>query len=385
LDPAVGYDTDYLTNDGSDWSLGTPSDVYGGHGVHDAQADFDGNIWFAYNVTSPDITYGRIDAKSGEVKFIKIPGKGGLAAGGHGITRDQNGNLWANVGPGPEQGSISGLAKIEPSTQKIDIFRPTKGLSGVGGTIDVDGKGYIWAATNTGAIRFDPKTEEWKEFKSVTQIDSDGNPETYGVAATRDGNAFWGQMDIDIVGMGNSETGQSAEVRLPPLKQYLDMLSPEERQLNLTSGSDFHTAVIQAQGPRRLGADKNADVVWVCDSWGGNLARIDTHTLKLTIVPLPSPDNHPYHATVDSNHNVWVNMMDEDRVMRYDPKAGKWDSFPLPTLGAESRYVSLLEHDGPMQVIVPYSRARKVARIVIRTPETMQALKNQAQQQQAQR
>src|SRR5262249_43679976 len=160
--------------------------------------------------------------------------------------------------------------------------------------------GFIWASTNTGSIRFDPRTKEWKEFKSVTQIDSDGNPDTYGVAGTRDGNAFWAQMDIDIVGKSDIETGKSAEIKLPPVKEYLDMLSPEERKLNLTSGSDFHTAVIQAQGPRRLGADKNADVVWVCDSWGGNLARIDTRTLKTTFVPLPSPDNHPYQAAVDS-------------------------------------------------------------------------------------
>src|SRR3989475_9522641 len=34
--------------DGSDWSLGTPSGMNHFNGVHDAQADFAGNIWFTY-------------------------------------------------------------------------------------------------------------------------------------------------------------------------------------------------------------------------------------------------------------------------------------------------------------------------------------------------
>src|SRR5436305_1697854 len=34
------------SNDGSDWSLGTPSGLNHLNGVHDAQADLDGNIWF---------------------------------------------------------------------------------------------------------------------------------------------------------------------------------------------------------------------------------------------------------------------------------------------------------------------------------------------------
>jgi virginiamycin B lyase len=385
VDPAQGYDTEYITNTGSDWSLGTPSSSYDAHGIHDAQADLDGNIWFAYNIASPDISYGRIDAKTGEVKFIKVPGRGGAAASGHGITRDRQGNLWANIGPGPEAGSLSGLARIEPASQKIDVFRPDKGQAGVGGTIDVDGKGFVWASTNTGATRFDPNSHEWKEFKSPTQIDSDGNPDTYGVAATRDGNAFWAQMNIDMVARSDIETGKTAEIKVPAIKEYLDLFSPEAQQMNLTSGSSFTVGAVQGEGPRRLGADKNGDVVWVCDSWGSNLARIDTKTNKLTLVPLPSSYDHPYQAQVDSNHNVWVNMMNDDRVLRYDPKAGKWDSFPLPSMGSESRYVSLLERDGQLQVIVPYQRARKVARLIIRTPEEMQALKNQVQWQQAQR
>ena len=382
LGPEAESDTKYLTNDGSDWSLGTPSSLNGGHGIHDAQADFAGNIWFTYNVPSPDITYGRIDAKTGEVKTFKLPGKGGLAAASHGMTRDQQGIIWADLrGSATAQGIGGALSRIDPKTQKIEVFTTPPNVAGPASTVDVDGQGFVWASTNRGAVRFDPKSHEFKEFQSITQVDSNGSGNSYGIAADRAGNAWWGQMGIDIVGKADIETGKSAEIRLPPVKEQMDLLTPEDRKMNEMTGSDFHTGTPWAQGPRRMGADKNGDVVWVCDSYGGNLLRIDTRTMKTTFVSMPSADDAPYHAAVDSNHNVWVNMMDDDRIMKYDPKTSRWTAFALPTLGAETRYVSLLEKDGSMQLVIPYSRARKVARMTIRTIEELQVLRNQIQQQ----
>jgi hypothetical protein len=41
----------------------------------------------------------------------------------------------------------------------------------------------------------------------------------------------------------------------------------------------------------------------------------------------------------------------------------------------------MVERDGKMEIILPYSRARRVARMTFRTREDIQALKQQAQQQ----
>jgi hypothetical protein len=99
-------------------------------------------------------------------------------------------------------------------------------------------------------------------------------------------------------------------------------------------------------------------------------------------VPLPRPDAlQPYQASVDSNHNVWTNIMNRDEVMKFDVRTSQWTEYPVPTLGAEMRYFSILEHNGSMQLIMPYSRTRKVARMTFRTQEDMQALKKQVQQQ----
>jgi virginiamycin B lyase len=374
----------YVSNNGSDWSLGTPSSLNGAHGVHDAQADLDGNIWFSYNVPNRIATVGRVDAHTGAVKWFKVDGLTGLAANGHGITRDQQGNIWFHVSPGV-QGGPGRLVKIDPATQKIDVYAPPAGTDGpttVAGTIDIDGKDKVWVTTGVGAVRFDPDTRQFTDFKSPIYKNEDGIGNTYGLAADGDGNGWWAQMNMDVVTKGDIETGQATQVKIPEVASVKTQFSDGEKKMYQSAGSTWNTAMPWAEGPRRMGADKNGHIVWVCDWWGGNLAKIDTRTLKVTMVPLPRPDaQQPYQAAVDNEHNVWMNIMNGDEVLKYDPKSNKWTEYPFPTLGAETRYVSLLEKDGRLQVILPYSRARKVARITFRTNEDLRQLKAQVGQQ----
>ncbi len=383
LDPSFGYETEYPTNNGSDWSLGTPSALNGNHGVHDAQADFNGNIWFSNNVASRLISVGRIDAKTGEVRYIKIPDLRGNPALGHGIVRDAQGILWFNINM--NGAGQNALGRLDPNTEKVDIFTTPKGMTPVtqvATSLDVDGNGKIWVTAGTGALRFDPQTQQFTEFKSNSFYTPDGDGRTYGIAGDSLGNGWWAEMGIDIVGHGDIETGKSLEVKLPPMPGQREKFSSEQLKVLDMSGSSFDTGVPWSEGPRRMGADKTGDFVWVCDWWGGNLAKIDIRTQKTTLVPLPRPDaQQPYQAAVDSRHNVWTNLMNADEVLKFDPKTSQWTEYQLPTLGAETRYFSILERNGAMQVILPYSRTRKVARMTFRTKEEIQALKNQAQHQ----
>ena len=116
----------YATNNGSDWSLGTPSSFFGQHGVHDAQSDLDGNIWFSVNVPNPWASLGRVDAKTGETKFFRVEGLHGLAANGHGAYRDQQGHLWFNISPGEEKGPGRLIESIPRRKRFRCIRRPTQ-------------------------------------------------------------------------------------------------------------------------------------------------------------------------------------------------------------------------------------------------------------------
>src|SRR5262249_26538636 len=68
LDPDAGLPKNFVQNDGSDWSLGTPSVLIPGWGVHDAWLDLDGELWFTCNIANRRTTIGKIDSKTGEVK-----------------------------------------------------------------------------------------------------------------------------------------------------------------------------------------------------------------------------------------------------------------------------------------------------------------------------
>jgi len=377
IDPDAGLTPEQIGNDGSDWSLGTPSTLIPGYGVHDAWLDLDGNIWFTCNVPNRYVTVARIDTKTGVVKPLKVNGQNGLAAPTHGLTRDPNGILWFNINPGK-----GGLGRLDPKTEKVQVYIPPQGMAPTGGatTVDFDGKGFIWSSSPFGALRFDPETEKFIEFKSVTYKTDNGTGVTYGLAADRDGNGWWAEMTLDIIGRGDPVSGKASEIRLPPVQAELDRASAADKAFYASyAPPDFNSPFPWSQGPRRMGTDKNADVLWVGNSWGANLARIDTKTQELSFVPLPGAQQ-PYHAVVDAGHNVWTNAWMTDQVLRYDPAAKSWTAFDMPTRGSEARYVSLLERDGRMQVVLPYFRARKVAVMSFRSEADLAALKAQAGQ-----
>ena len=366
--------------DGSDWSLGTKSSMNHVAGVHDAQMDFNGNIWVTFAHTSLETTIARIDGKTGAVKNFKLGDQRGIAAGTHGITRDENGILWFNTRSNVQR-SRGSLAKIDPKTEKITVYIPPEPMSGTAGTLDADLNGHVWVTAPDGALRFNIKEERFTEFKSVTYKNQYGTATVYGLAADRTGNGWWLLMSQDLIDYGDIKTGKSVEFKLPPEKAVMDNLTAEQKKMYETfQPPDFNTPFAWAQAPRRMGADKNGDYVYVGNSFGGTLAKINIHTKETTLVPLPNPEAHqPYQIGVDKGHNVWTNLWSTDKVAKYDPSANQWTLFDLPTRGTESRHISLLERDGqPLRVIIPYERARKVAVLTPRSEAEIQALKAQA-------
>ena len=103
-------------------------------------------------------------------------------------------------------------------------------------------------------------------------------------------------MILDTIGVGNGETGKASEIKLAPVKAEMDRLRPDERKFYETYNQpDFNSPMPWAQGPRRMGTDKNADVLWVGNSWGANFAAHRYPHAQTTFVPLPG-EQQPYHV-----------------------------------------------------------------------------------------
>jgi streptogramin lyase len=366
-------------NNGSDWTMGTPSRI--GSMPHDAAADLDGNLWFAVVVPTKTASVGRIDAKTGAVKFFKVAAQNGNAANAHGLIRDASGIIWFNVWM-----PRGGIARINPATEKIDVFLPPPGMTAIDGpvTIDYDGQGKIWATTPQGALRLDPESGSFIEYKSVNAKTANGGiGSTYGIAGTADGNAWWTQMAFDTIDRSDTKTGKSTEWKLPPVPEEAKLVNDEDRKFYATyAPKDIGTPYPWSQGPRRIGIDRATGVIWAADSWGGSLLRIDTNTADMKFIPFPNPvSNQPYHAIPDQEHNVWAPLWTTDEIAKYEPATGKWTMFDLPTRGTEIRIVSLLEKPGVKELVFAYARSSKVAAMTFRSEADIAAAKQAAARQ----
>jgi streptogramin lyase len=374
LNPDAGIGTRYNANDGTDWSMGTTSKL--GQLPHDGALGLDGTIYFTSNNPNRGVTIGKVDPRTGAVKYLKADAANGLAATAHGLVRDRSGNLWFDVNPGRRA-----LGKLDTTTDKISIYQTPEGMSPLGGavTIDVDGKGMVWASTPRGAVRFNPVAEKFTEFKSsIPENNPRGLGATYGAAGDRDGNGWWSQMAMDTVYKGDIATGKAIEVKMPDVE--VDRLFGEDRAFyEKVSDLGFNAPLPWSQGPRRMGTDKNADLLWVCNSFGSSFAKINTKTLETTIVPLPDPAMQAYHIVVDSKHHVWGNLWTSDRIVRLDPATNTWTVFDLPVRGTEIRHIALLERGDRISVVMPVYRTSQMGVLTLRSDAELAALKAKAQ------
>jgi streptogramin lyase len=374
LNPDAGIGTRYNPNDGTDWSLGTTSKM--GQLPHDGALGLDGTIYFTCNNPNRGVTIGKVDAVTGAVKFLKADAANGLAATAHGLVRDRAGNLWFDINPGRRA-----LGKLDTATEKITIYQTPASMAPVGGavTIDVDGKGMVWASTPSGAVRFDPVAEKFTEFKSsIPEKNPRGSGATYGAAGDREGNGWWAQMAMDTVYKGDVASGKVIEIKMPDVK--VDRLFGADRAFyEKVSDLGFNAPLPWSQGPRRMGTDKNADLLWVGNSFGSSWARINTKTLETTIVPLPDPAMQAYHIVVDSKHKVWGNLWTSDRIVRLDPGTNTWTIFDLPVRGTEIRHIALLERGDKVFVVMPVYRTSQMGVMTVRSEAELAALRTKAQ------
>jgi streptogramin lyase len=373
LNPDAGIGTRYNPNDGTDWSLGTTSKM--GQLPHDGAMGLDGTIYFTCNNPNLGVTIGKVDPGTGAVKFLKTDSVKGHAATAHGIARDAAGNFWFDIDPGRRA-----LGKLDTATDKITVYQTPADMAPVGGavTIDVDGKGMVWASTPAGAVRFDPATEKFTEFKSRPPgATPRGAGATYGAAGDRDGNGWWAQMAMDTVYKGDVASGKAIEIRMPDAKTFA--MSAEDRAFyNSVSDLGFNAPLPWSHGPRRMGTDKNADLLWVGNSWSASFAKINTRTLETVIVPLPDPTMQAYHIAVDSKHHVWGNLWTSDRIVRLDPATNTWTVFDLPVRGTEIRHIALHERGGKVFVVVPVYRTSQMGVMTVRGEAELAALKSKA-------
>ncbi len=264
-------------HNGSDWSFGTPGKSAD---VHDAQIDFNGNLWFTDWTPNMVRTLGRIDGKTGVETDIRVEGQNGYAAATHAIVRDANGIIWFNCKV-QEGGNSGRLVRLDPSTGKYELFKPPDSIPTVGDFLDWDGKGKIWVAAGAGEsrlgiLRFDPDTKTFTYFKAPWgEGVGDGHSGLYGVAADSQGNGWYSLYSANMEARADNETGKTMAIDLPKRPDNGLFTEQEKKVFAMEGGNAFFWGQPWAQGPRRPGADKRGNFVWVPGWYSHTLLKID--------------------------------------------------------------------------------------------------------------
>ena len=347
-------------DNGSDWSMGTPSRFIG-RAAHDVWADADGQIWIADDMV-PQRTFAKLDPSTGAVTDFAIKDHEGKTIGTHSVVVDHTGKVW-----GTGEGDF---VMLDPRTGQLEHFeRPADMSATVGGTLDVDSKGNPWATSRNGAITLDAATGEYTHYEAPP-IEGDvcgmecGRWGTYGITVDRDDNAWITQPGLDRIVKVDSRTGRTTAVNLEPL--VMPEATEVDRQRRRTVRASQNSAPLQHKAPRRNAADPNADVVWTALYTSDRIARIDTKTNQVTEYPLPTRYSSPYALAVDKNGVVWINTMNHDALTKFDPKTERFTEYFLPTRGTEIRHVQVDNRTSPPTVWAPYNRTNKIVRLQFR-------------------
>jgi virginiamycin B lyase len=368
------YDVEYVgggysSHNGSDWRFGAASSAGGAAGMHDSVIDADGNFWLTSTQASAVRTVARVDGKTGKTLDFAIPLENGRAAASHGMMPHTDGKIYFNASP--RIAYLDGtLGVIDPKSQKVESIRPPDGMTLVSGWLNSDGKGYLWTASGTmqagAALRFDPRTKAFLNFKSPTA------GMTYGIAGDRDGNGWWMGVNEDIIVIGDPVTGKVSEIQLPP-PLPAEYVKPGD----FSAGEEIPRRGLGGQqSPRRPSADLAGNSIWVPNFYGNTLVKIDAKTKEVKFYGVPYPGMNPYEAMIDSQHRVWLSFQNSDEVGRFDPTTEKWTIYSWPFKGAQQRQNHMIEKEGVVQLSLASGAATRTGKMVMRSARDIQALRD---------
>src|SRR5215813_3382847 len=167
--------------------------------------------------------------------------------------------------------------------------------------------------------------------------------------------------------VANADTGKVAEIVFEPTGPESGMAITEADNENYVKLNSLQNSATPLHNcPRRIGADPNADVVWVALYCADKIAKIDTHTRQVTQYALPHKYSYPYGLVVDNEHNVWINLNNTDIVAKFEPATEKFTEYQMPSRGTVMRHLTVNTTASGPEIIASETGLNKVARIQFR-------------------
>jgi streptogramin lyase len=273
------------------------------------------------------------DPKTNQTRIVPIPDLGvpigGSFAGDNGtpvwVPKIRHGNHSLHLSPFDGlfyfTGSVGGeIGTFDPVKQSYKVHK-VGGNAAWPHTLVFDSKGIVWFTilVSNQIGRFDPKSGKSTLIELPSNLGETADdpadrrtPEPYGIDINPlDDSVWYTKIWSDKVGRVDPAT-LAVKEWTPPVKT-----------------------------PRRIAFD-SAGNLWIPGMGDGNIAKLDTKTMKYDVQKMPTlaPDEveAPYFLGVDKKtQEVWVSANQSDRMFRYAPKTNQWTAYPLPTKGIYQR------------------------------------------------
>ncbi len=343
-----------MPHNGSDWSEGTPS-RYEGRSAHDVRIDSKSQVWFGDD-KNPGRTIGRLDPTTGKVTEYVARDDKGVAVATYLIVLDPEDNLWSM--------GLGQFMKFDTHTGQFTFFPKEPGLPRLSLHMSIDSKGNPSVEAGEGLVTLDARTGKHTVYTPVT-----GKQGTYGLTTDADDNIWMAQPGGDRLMYVESTSGAVGEVLFELRRE--PWMTPKDVQIAQTLEGSANFGWPQQKGPRRLGADLRGTSLWVAHFKSDQLAKVDIRS-KRTVKEYPVPTRYsgPYGTEVDRNHMVWVQMLNGDRIGRFDPATERWVEYQLPTRNTQMRHLTIDNRTNPPTIWAPYGGTNKIMRLQIRPAST---------------
>ena len=277
------------------------------------------------------------------------------------------------------------IGRFDPKTEQFKEFSLPTPNSGPHG-LQADKDGNIWYTGNAAGLigKVDAKTGTVTEYKMPNPKARD--PHT--MAFLRDGRVFFTVQAGNFIGVldpkapnGNIRLVESPTVNSRPYGVRLDSKGIpyfDEFNSNKIGRADPQTLVIQeftlpdpAARPRRIAIGKD-DTVWYGDYARGYLGHLDPKTGKVEEFKSPGgPESRPYAIDVTADGAVWYVETGDDKNMlvRFNPDTKKFLTWPIPSGGGTVRN---MEIDKAGNLWLACSGVGKIARVTIKRTTSTQ-------------
>jgi streptogramin lyase len=313
---------------------------------HDADLDRDGMVWYN-DFREPVI--GRLDPRTGEIKEWRMPPlKPGFPEGILSIEFDRDGYLWI---PRFRQG---GYTRFDPRTEKFQTwlvppeYNTARAIQPQVAPAP-DGTAWFPGGESLMIFKVDPKADKVTAYPMYPDFHPDEKSSgiiQFSYSATPTGHSTYGVAadSHSNIYMFDIVGGNLARIDGKTAKVTL-----------------FKTPTLNS-GPRRGTVDEQ-DRVWFGEYYADKLGMFDPKTETFMEWTVPTPWLGPYPAKADKHGEAWTSGMGADLVDRLDPKTGKFTEYMLPTVNANIRHIDIDNSKSPIAVWVAEVHQGKIAKV----------------------